>query len=270
MDKYIDEYTPLLIDYGIRIVTAIIVLIVGKFASKICKNIFIRLANKREMDAMASGFIGNIIHVAIWAFFIVSALGQLGIQTASFVAVIGAAGLAIGLALQGSLSNFAAGFLIIIFKPFRVGHFIEVNGITGIVQEIEVFTTTLKSGDNKKIIVPNSQILSSNIVNYSAQNQRRIDLTMGIGYSDDIDLAKKILLDEAQKHPSVLQSEEIRVAVHNLGESSVDIIVRPWVKSEDYWPTYWDLTESMKKRIDAEGLNIPFPQRDIHVHQVSQ
>lgn len=270
MEHYIEEYLPVLIDFGIRVGTALLILFIGKFAAKIIKGIFIKISQKKSIDPMVVGFSSNIIYWGIMAFVVVSALERLGLQTASFVAVIGAAGLAIGLAFQGSLSNFASGFLIIIFKPFRVGDYIEANGIAGSVKNIEVFTITLHTPDNKKIIVPNSQILSGNIVNYSAQEKRRVDLKFGVGYNDDLDVAKSVLLDEATKHPKVLLDDGIQVAVAELGDSSVNIVLRPWALTPDYWDVYLDLTESIKKRLDSEGLSIPYPQTDVHLHTVDK
>ena len=194
-------------------------------------------------------------------------LGQLGIQTTSFIAIIGAAGLAIGLALQGSLSNFAAGFLMIIFRPFKIGDFIEGAGVAGVVEEIEIFTTTLKTPDNKTVIIPNAGLTSGNIVNWSAKGTRRVDLVMGIGYDDDIDKARKIMEDIMAQDDRILKDPASMIAVSELADSSVNFTVRPWAKADDYWGVYFDLTEKFKKAFDAEGINIPYPQQDVHFYE---
>lgn len=210
--------------------------------------------------------------MASWAliiFVVIAALGQLGIQTASFVAIVGAAGLAIGLALQGSLANFAAGVLILIFRPFEVGDFVEVAGVSGAVQNIQIFTTELHTPDNKKVIVPNGGVISGNITNYSANNTRRVDLVFGIGYSEDIDVAKTLLQTVLAAEPKVLQDPAPTIGVVELADSSVNLVCRPWVNTADYWDVYFNVTEAVKKALDAGGISIPFPQRDLHLHHVN-
>jgi small conductance mechanosensitive channel len=210
--------------------------------------------------------------LASWAliiFVVIAALGQLGIQTASFVAIVGAAGLAIGLALQGSLANFAAGVLILIFRPFKVGDFVEVAGVSGAVQNIQIFTTELHTPDNKKVIVPNGGVISGNITNYSANNTRRVDLVFGIGYSEDIDVAKTLLQTVLAAEPKVLQDPAPTIGVVELADSSVNLVCRPWVNTADYWDVYFNVTEAVKKALDAGGISIPFPQRDLHLHHVN-
>ena len=210
--------------------------------------------------------------MASWAliiFVVIAALGQLGIQTASFVAIVGAAGLAIGLALQGSLANFAAGVLILIFRPFEVGDFVEVAGVSGAVQNIQIFTTERHTPDNKKVIVPNGGVISGNITNYSANNTRRVDLVFGIGYSEDIDVAKTLLQTVLAAEPKVLQDPEPTIGVVELADSSVNLVCRPWVNTADYWDVYFNVTEAVKKALDAGGISIPFPQRDLHLHHVN-
>jgi len=187
------------------------------------------------------------------------------VETTSFVAALGAAGFAVGLALQGSLGNFAAGILLLVFRPFRVGHFIEGAGTAGTVEEVHIFNTLLRTPDNKSIVIPNSQLTSSTITNFSAKTERRIDLTFGVGYSDDIDQVKAVIKDVLSQDERILAEPATVVGLMTLGESSVDFVVRPWVKSEDYWAVLFDLNERMKKRFDAEGISIPFPQRDVHI-----
>lgn len=226
------------------------------------------MMNKRGSDEALIGFVSSLVYWALLVMVVISALGQLGIQTGSFVAIVGAAGLAIGLALQGSLSNFAAGVLILIFRPFKIGDFVEVAGEAGVVKKIQIFTTELSTGDNKQVIIPNAGITSGNITNYSTHDTRHVDLTMGIGYEDDIDKARDAINDEIAKDSRILKDPAPTVAVVELADSSVNFVVRPWVNSADYWGVYFDLTEAMKKRFDAEGISIPYPQQDVHMHQV--
>jgi small conductance mechanosensitive channel len=206
-----------------------------------------------------------LTYIALLAFFIIAALGQLGIQTASFIAVLGAAGLAIGLALQGSLANFASGFLMIVFKPFKVDDYVEVAGVGGTVEAVHIFTTTLKTPDNKTVIIPNSSVTSDNIVNWTTKGTRRVDMVFGIGYDDDIDKAKKIISDVLAKDDRILKEPATQIAVVELADSSVNFVVRPWAKIEDYWGIYFDAMENIKKAFDAEGVSIPYPQQDVHL-----
>lgn len=219
---------------------------------------------------MLISFTSSIVYITLVAFVVIAAFGQLGIQTTSFIAIIGAAGLAIGLSLQASLSNFASGVIIIFFKPFKVGDFVEAGGVNGVVEGIKIFSTQLRTGNNKAIIVPNANITGGNIVNYSAKDERRVDLIFGIGYDDNIKLAKKILTDIVKKEKRILQDPEPVIAVSELADSSVNFVVRPWVKTEDYWGVYFDLTEAVKLTFDKKGISIPYPQQDIHMHQAIQ
>jgi small conductance mechanosensitive channel len=223
--------------------------------------------NKRQVDPTVISFVANLTYIALLVFVVLAALGQLGIQTTSFIAVIGAAGLAIGLALQGSLANFAAGFLMIIFRPFKVGDYIEGAGTAGTVEAIQIFTTQLRTPDNKTVIIPNGSLTSDNITNWSVKGTRRVDLVMGIGYEDDIDKAKSIMGDILAKDERVLKDPPPQIAVVELADSSVNFVVRPWVKAEHYWAVHFDTTEAIKKSFDAQGISIPFPQRDVHMYQ---
>ena len=227
-----------------------------------------KLLAKNAVDPAIQHFVGGLVSWVLLMFVVIAALGQLGIQTASFVAIVGAAGLAVGLALQGSLANFAAGVLILIFRPFKVGDFVEVAGVSGVVQRIQIFTTELHSPDNKKIIVPNGGIISGNITNYSANDTRRVDLVFGIGYGDDIDAAKAVLESVVAAEARVLTDPAPTVAVVELADSSVNLVCRPWVNTADYWDVYFNITEAAKKALDAKGISIPFPQRDLHLHNV--
>lgn len=253
--------------YGLKIVAALIIFIVGRWAAKIFRYVIRKVMLKSNVDETIVSFVGHLTYIALLVFVVIAALGQLGIQTTSFIAVLGAAGLAIGLALQGSLSNFASGFLMIIFRPFKVGDKINAAGVTGVVEEIQIFTTVLKTPENKTIIIPNAKITEDNIINYSAKGTMRVDMVMGIGYGDDIDKARTVIKGILDNHPKVLKNPEVTISVMELADSSVNFTVRPWAKTDDYWDVFFDVTEAVKKRFDEEGINIPFPQQDVHVYK---
>lgn len=255
--------------YGFKILMAGVILFVGKYVAKWLSRTVETVLRKKEMDLAIQHFVSALVYYALLAFVAIAALGQLGIQTASFVAIVGAAGLAVGLALQGSLANFAAGVLILIFKPFRVGDFVEVAGVSGSVSKILVFTTELNTPDNKCVIIPNAQAMGSTITNYSANDTRRVDMTFGISYADNIDKAKQVLEELVAADERVLQEPAPTIAVVELADSSVNFVVRPWVNKADYWPVYFGLTEAVKKRFDQEGISIPFPQTDVHLYKVA-
>ena len=253
--------------YGMKVVAALAIFILGRWVAKAVTNVIKRMMEKSKTDATLVKFVGSLSYVALLAFVIIAALNQLGIQTASFIAVLGAAGLAIGLALQGSLANFAAGVLMIIFKPFKVDDYIEGAGVSGVVEEIQIFTTKLKTPDNKTIIIPNSKMMGDNITNYTVKGTRRVDFVFGIGYDDDIDKARKVIQDIINSDQRVLKDPEPMVVVSELADSSVNFIARAWTAAGDYWSFYFDTTEKVKKQFDAEGISIPFPQRDVHVYE---
>ena len=261
MEGVADQITALIIN----IVIAGVIFFVGKYIAKMIAEMVAKIMARRDTDPALISFAKSLLHWSLLAFVVIAALAQLGIQTASFVALIGAAGLAAGLALQGSLSNFASGVLILIFKPFRIGNFITAGGESGTVKDISIFTTELVTPDNKQIIVPNSSIMGGSITNVSAKETRRIDMVFGIGYGDDIDKARAALLDLIEKDERILKDPEPQVAVSELADSSVNFVVRPWVNAADYWAVMFDFTEAVKKRFDADGISIPFPQRDVHV-----
>ncbi len=252
--------------YGIQVISAIVIFVIGRWVAKIVSNLVRRMMRKANIDQTLRRFTASMVYIGLLAFVVLAALGQLGIQTTSFIAVVGAAGLAVGLALQGSLANFAAGFLMIIFKPFGVGDYIEGAGVAGTVEDIQIFTTTLKTPDNKIIIVPNAKLTDDNIINWTVKGTRRVDMVFGIGYGDDIDKAKRIMEEVLAQDDRVLKDPAPQVAVLELADSSVNFVVRPWVKSGDYWSVYFDTIEKMKKVLDANGINIPFPQRDVHIY----
>jgi small conductance mechanosensitive channel len=261
--------TDLLVTFGLRLLAAAAIFIIGRWVAKMLTSLARRTMRNAEVEDTLGRFLGNIIYTVLLAVVIISTINQLGIQTTSLLAVLGAAGLAVGLALQGSLSNFAAGVLIVAFKPYKVGDFIEAGGVSGSVEEVQIFTTVLKSPDNKKVIVPNSQVMAAEIVNYSANDTRRVDLVAGCGYDDDLDKVRRILNEIVSGDERILTDPAPTIAISELADSSVNFVVRPWVKGADYWGVYFDLTEQIKKRFDAEGVSIPYPQRDVHVYQHS-
>ena len=251
--------------FGIKLIAAIAIFIIGRIIAKGIRKLIVKVMDKRKVDKTISSFISSLTFSALLVFVILAALSQLGIQTTSFMAIIGAAGLAIGLALQGSLSNFASGFLIILFKPFKVGDYVDAGGVSGIISKISVFTTEINSLDNKKIIVPNSQIMNGTIINYTAEKTRRVDLVFGVGYNSDLKRVKDILLGIIEKHELIQKNPEPFIRLGNLNDSSLDFTVRVWTKTENYWDVFFDLTEQAKEEFDKNGINIPFPQMDVHL-----
>jgi len=264
--NYVEQAVRL---YAVDIIIALIIVVLGRMVVKMVGNLTGKLMKKRGVDETLRKFAMSIVTALLMAVVFIAALGQLGVETTSLVAIVGAAGLAIGLALQGSLSNFASGVMLIVFRPFKAGDFVEAGSATGVVQEVSIFTTTMLSPDNKRIIIPNAQITGGHITNYSAEEKRRVDLVFGIGYKDDIKKAKTIMMEIVTSDDRVLAEPAPTVGVLELGDSSVNFVVRPWVKTADYWAVYFDVTERMKLRFDAEGISIPFPQRDVHLFQQS-
>ncbi len=267
IQSFLESIIELLTVFGFKILAAIIVFLVGNWVAKWIRGIIQNFMEKRQLEATVTGFVSSLSYYTMITFVVIVALGQLGVRTASFVAIIGAAGLAVGLALQGSLSNFASGVLLVIFRPFKVGDFVEAGGVAGVVNSIEIFYTIIKSPDNKKIIVPNSNIMAGNIVNYSAFPIRRLDLVFGIGYDDDIDHAKQIIWDVLNQDDRILKEPGATVSLSELADSSVNFAVRPWVNGADYWNVLCDTTETVKKQFDAAGISIPYPQQDVHVYE---
>lgn len=256
-----------LMTYGLNFLAAVLIFIIGKFIAGILTNIIAKVMTKSKVDATLVGFVKNLSYVGLMTFVVIAALGKLGIQTTSFVAIIGAAGLAVGLALQGSLANFAAGVIMILFKPFKVGDFIIAGGEMGTVKEIQIFNTILAHPDNRKIIVPNSQVTGGVITNFSAIENRRIDLVFGISYEDDIKKAKEALEKALASDSRILKEPRPVIAVSELGESSVNLVCRPWVKPQDYWDVYFNIMEQGKLELEKNGITIPFPQRDVHLYE---
>ncbi len=267
IQEVLTRISELSLPFLLNLIAAIVIYIVGKWLAKVISSAIEKLMLKGKVDVALAGFTKNIVKAAILVFAIIAAVGKLGVQTTSFIAIIGAAGLAIGLSLQGTLSNFAAGVMIILFKPFKVGDFIEGGGVLGTVKEIQIFNTILASPDNRKIILPNSKVSGDTITNFSAIDSRRIDLVFGISYGDDMKKAKEVLMEVATSDPRVLKDPAPVVAVSELGDSSVNLVCRPWVKPTDYWAVYFDVTEKGKEALEAAGLSIPFPQRDVHLYE---
>jgi small conductance mechanosensitive channel len=253
--------------YGLRVVAGIIILVVGRYASRLLSQLVRKLLERAKVEATLVGFVSSLVYVGLMAFVIIAALGKLGVQTASFVAVIGAAGLAVGLALQGSLSNFAAGVLILLFRPFKAGDVIDAAGVVGAVETIHIFTTSLKTADNRRVIVPNASITGGNITNITANATRRVDLVVGVGYGENLQKVKDVIADVLKADERVLKDPAPTIGVLELADSSVNLAVRPWVNTGDYWAVHFGLLETIKTRFDTEGISIPFPQRDLHIFQ---
>mgnify|MGYP006273375721 CR=1 FL=1 len=251
--------------YGLRLVVALLILFIGNKLAKKLGDFLGRILEKRSIDPTLIPFIRGIVHYLLLAVIFIAALGQIGINVTSFLAILGAAGLAIGLALKDSLSNFASGVMLIIFRFFRVGDYVNVAGTSGTVETINIFNTELVTPDNQKIYVPNASIMGNQIVNVTANDTRRLDLVVGISYQDDIDRAKSVIKSVLDSEPRLLQDPEPVIAVSELGGSSVNLVIRPWVKTAEYWPIRFDLIEKIKTTLDQEGITIPFPQMDIHM-----
>jgi small conductance mechanosensitive channel len=248
---------------------ALAIFVIGKWLAHRVQKTFVKLLSKREVDAVLIDFLGTIVYTLIIIVAVIAAVDQMGIPATSFLAVLGAAGLAVGLALKDSLSNFASGVMLVLFRPFTKGDFVDAGGIIGTVDEIHLVNTILTTPDNKQIIVPNALMYTSAITNYSAKDTRRVDMVIGVGYSDDLKVAAEVLRKVCDAHALVLDQPETKIFINNLGDSSVDFVVRPWVKSENYWAVLADILETSKMELEAAGCNIPFPQRDVHLHQVS-
>jgi len=264
--NWLEVITP----YAINLVVAILIYVVGKWIAKRLLTLIAKMMDSRGMDDALKDFLSSILSVLFSVVVVLVALEQLGVDTTSLLALLGAAGLAVGLALKDSLSNFAAGVMLILFKPFKLGDYVEAGDTSGVVEKISVFNTIMKTPDNKEVIVPNAQIYSGTITNYSAKPTRRVDLVIGIGYDDDMKKARDLIKQVLDADDRVLAEPETVIAVGELGDSSVNFLVRPWVKSADYWGVYWDSLESIKETFDNNGISIPFPQRDVHVYQESK
>ena len=255
-----------IVPWGIKIIIAMAIFYLGRMIVGIIVGVVGKLMRSQEVDEMLVRFVCSIVKWVLLLFVIIAALSKLGIDTTSLIALLGAAGLAIGLALQSSLANFASGVLIIIFRPFSKGDFVEAGGAAGVIDNITIFTTTMTTPDNKEIIIPNGAIMSGNITNYSARPTRRVDMVFGISYDDDIRKAKQLLEGIIAADERVLADPAAVIVVGELADSSVNFLVRPWVNAADYWGVYWDTTETVKLKFDQAGLSIPYPQMDLHIN----
>ena len=253
--------------FGIDVVFALLIFFVGRIIIGILVRGMSAAMQKNGVEKTLETFVNNLVRTALLIVVIIAAIGQLGIQTTSFIAIFGAAGLAVGLALQGSLSNFASGVLIVMFRPYKVGDFVEAAGISGSIEQVQILTTIFKTGDNKQVIVPNSQVMNSIITNYSANDTRRIDMVVGVSYDDDLDKVRKTLEEIVAADTRVLDDPAPQIAVSELADSSVNFILRPWCATSDYWSLKFDLTETIKKRFDKESISFPYPQQDVHLYK---
>ena len=261
-----NQLSELLSSFGISLFIALSILIIGRQVVKILIKVISTALERSNTEDTVRIFVTNLLNTLLMIVVFIAAINQLGIQTTSIIAVLGAAGLAIGLALQGSLSNFAAGILIVIYRPYKVGDYIQADNHLGTVDDIQIFSTVLKTPDNKLVVVPNGSIMNGSIVNFSNQDKRRVDIIASCSYEDDIDKVKSVLADILSKDDRILNEPKPRIAVSELADSSVNFIVRPWVKNSDYIDVYYSLLEEIKKRFDQEGIAIPYPQTDVHIH----
>ena len=258
----------LAITYGLKILLAVVTLIIGLWIIKLVMKAIGRNLEKRDVDATLRQFLGSLLSMLLKIMLIISVISMLGVEMTSFVAILAAAGFAVGMALSGTLQNFAGGAMIVIFRPFKVGDFIDAQGYMGTVKEIQIFNTILKTPDNKTIIIPNGGLSTSSMTNFSTEPQRRVDFTFGIGYGDDIDKAKKVIEGLIAADDRILKDPEHFIAVSELADSSVNFVVRVWANAADYWGIHFDMIENVKKAFDKEGISIPFPQTDVHVYNV--
>ncbi|ENM5736714.1 small-conductance mechanosensitive channel MscS [Vibrio mimicus] len=269
VNTWLTNNSDLLIQYGVNIISAILILFVGNLVVKAVAGSVANVLKKKEMDKAVVEFIHGLVRYTLFIIVLIAALSRIGVQTASVVAVIGAAGLAVGLALQGSLSNFAAGVLIVAFRPFKSGDYVEIGGVAGSVDAIQIFQTVLKSPDNKMVVVPNSAVIGSAITNYSRHETRRVDMVIGVSYKSDLQKTKRVLRETLEKDPRILKDPDMTIGVLTLADSSINFVVRPWCKTSDYWAVYFDSMQAIKEALDANGIEIPFPQMDVHLNKIN-
>ena len=267
VEKILEKITNMAVEYGPKLLGAIVVLIIGSWVIKLIMKRFTKILDKRNVDDSLKPFLRSLFAILLRAMLIISVLGMVGIQMTSFIAILGAAGLAVGMALSGTLQNFAGGVMILLFKPFRVGDFIEAQGYTGTVKEIQIFVTILTTLDNKTIIIPNGGLSNSSLTNYSVEPLRRVDWTFGIGYGDSVKTARDVITKLAAEDDRILKDPELFIGLAELGDSSVNFAVRAWVKAEDYWDVFFSMNEKVYNTFDSAGLNIPYPQMDVHLHK---
>lgn len=260
----------LLLSYAVNIVAAIAIIIVGMIIARMISNTVNKLMRARHIDATVADFLSALVRYGIIAFTLIAALGRVGVQTASVIAVLGAAGLAIGLALQGSLSNLAAGVLLVTFRPFRSGEYVDLGGVAGTVLQVQIFSTTMRSADGRIIVVPNGKIIAGNIINFSREPVRRNEFIIGVAYDSDIDLVTKLVTDIIQADERILKDREMTVRLNELGASSINFVVRVWSNSSDLQNVYWDVLEKVKRSFDEHGISFPYPQMDVNFKRVKE
>ncbi|EII3001354.1 small-conductance mechanosensitive channel MscS [Vibrio cholerae] len=269
VNTWLTNNSDLLIQYGVNVISAILILFIGNLVVKGVAGSVANVLKKKEMDKAVVEFIHGLVRYTLFIIVLIAALSRIGVQTASVVAVIGAAGLAVGLALQGSLSNFAAGVLIVAFRPFKSGDYVEIGGVAGSVDSIQIFQTVLKSPDNKMVVVPNSAVIGGAITNYSRHETRRVDMVIGVSYKSDLQKTKRVLRETLEKDPRILKDPDMTIGVLTLADSSINFVVRPWCKTADYWAVYFDSMQAIKEALDANGIEIPFPQMDVHLNKIN-
>lgn len=267
MNNLWEQLTNVVYTYGPKLVGAIIVWIIGGYIIKVLIRSFSKMLEKRDTDASLKPFLLSLVSMLLKTMLVISVLGMLGVEMTSFIAILGAAGLAVGMALSGTLQNFAGGVIILLFKPFKVGDYIEAQGYAGVIKEIQIFNTIMLTVDNKTVILPNGSLSTNSMVNYSAEPQRRVDFTFGIAYGDSVDKARKILLELFKADKRILTDPASFVGLKEMADSSVNLTARVWVKSEDYWGVFFDINEKTYNAFNAEGISIPFPQMDVHLQK---
>jgi len=270
IEDILGRITTLTTDWGLKVVGALVVLIIGRMIAKAVRKGVRKALERGKMDPTLIPFVSSLTYYMVMAFVLIAVLGMIGIQTASMIAVLGAAGLAVGLALQGTLANFASGVMLLIFRPFHKGDFIEASGVAGSVDTVGIFTTTLNTPDNVRIVLPNGTVWGQVIKNYATNPTRRVDLVMGVSYDDDIGTAMETITRVLENEPRVLKDPAPNVAVSELADSSVNFVVRPWCTKEDYWGVYFDLTRALKEQLEIDGCSIPYPQHDVHLHKAPE
>ncbi|EEY98991.1 putative membrane protein involved in stability of MscS mechanosensitive channel [Vibrio sp. RC586] len=269
VNTWLTNNSDLLIQYGVNIISAVLILFIGNIIVKAVAGSVAKVLKKKDMDKAVVEFVHGLVRYLLFVIVLIAALGRVGVETASVVAVIGAAGLAVGLALQGSLSNFAAGVLIVAFRPFKSGDYVEIGGVAGSVDAIQIFQTVLKTPDNKMVVVPNSSVIGGAITNYSRHATRRVDMVIGVSYKSDLQKTKHVLRETLEKDPRILKDPDMTIGVLTLADSSINFVVRPWCKTEDYWAVYFDSMQAIKEALDANGIEIPFPQMDVHLNKIN-
>lgn len=265
MEAILTKIYEYIATYWLQVVAAIVIFVVGRWLAKLISKLVGKAMMKAKVDETLTSFVQNLCHIALLVFVVIAAINKLGVETASLAVVVGAAGLGIAFALQGSLANFAAGVMLILFKPFKVGDFVELGGKMGTVKEIQIFNTILNAPDNVRVIVPNSQVTGNNVLNYTANGTRRVDMVVGVSYGDDLKKTQQVIEGVLAEDSRILKDPPPTVAVSELGESSVNFVVRPWVKAADYWAVRFDTIRKVKIALDKNGITIPFPQRDVHM-----